>query len=659
MPLPTPDPDSQALTTTTTGDDIESRAGGTELDGGGGWSHFSGDWRRIDYARVSWAYAGEADGPQPLRGLFFAPGPHDRHAELEKVVDDGDGDSGRLNVDLVGFKGALDVLEPYEVSVGFYWPEAPARLSNGDHHVADAKAKAKEWDELVQDLTGGFDFSVGATPAEAISDDDSTSTSALSVHRSTSTHSSMDLTDSDRSVSSIPMPSTPRASRRSYANILVKNGSSPSRSRDSDRSPMRLNAGASIFVPSPAKPKPKQPTDADPISFPTLNPSSRAPSPSFNAAFVFPSLDVHVPPIPSVKITKDDQGFYSEVTSSQPRATPTPVVPQFLQERPRRSTSSKTRAMVDKLKSSGPQQQQQQRPQLQLSALMKPRLSISEYGGDGETPGTDNDSEGGWIGGEDGHGGASTKLSPAAAIPKTRRSRDLFLALNRRRSNSSPVKPSLIGDDNDDEMPVDEVAAPVTVAVELPSPSSTLSTSSSSSTNDNEGWIVGSASAKSTSTHTPPAVQKKPRPPKIKRQSASGITPPSNNHAHSNSYSRVAVPPPPPQPQPFFYPGPHAQPVAVPVPYAAAAYMQQMHMHLQLQQQMQQQQAQQAQQHHMRRVSAPVASSRSSRGTPAGSGDWRPGHGAFAVPAYPIPVAVPISALHHPPPLFVPHTHAS
>ncbi|KAF7289304.1 Glycoside hydrolase family 31 protein [Mycena indigotica] len=573
----------------------------TSTDNDDGWQKVSGDWWRIKYSAVSWTYSPEAGEevipiPKPRfsNGLFLS------QPVEEKGLEGDDEDSQKLNDHLVGLKGALDALEPYEIGVGFYWPESPlnrepeseigpdkARVGG---HVVDAK---EQWDELVQGLTGGLTITT-AGQHEIDSDDES----ALSVHRSTSTHSSMDLTDSDRSVSSIPMPSTPRA-RRNYPSIQVKTDSSPS--RNSDRS--RLNAAASIFVPSP--PKPKLPPRVEPISFPTLNKSS---TPPFNATFVFPSLDVQVPPVPSVKITKDEQGFYSEA-----EAQSTTVVPSFLQgaftPKQRRTPSSKTRAIVDKLKSSVSQQQEHvsRPPQIQLSSLEKPRLSTSEHGGDVHTPPAEEDSEG-WIGGDD-------VTKPTPGNPKTRRTRELFLALTRRRSNSSPTKPTLVADP---PLNGDEKSAPVTVAIQLPSPASTSSLNSS----DNDGWLEGSST---------PAVVHKPRPPKkAKRPSASGIVPGGVQGA--NGFIRPNHHPPA-----YFYPP--AQPVAVPVPYAAA-YMHQMQF-LQMQQMQQ----------HMRRISAPVAVGRSSRGA---SVDWSAANQfAVPIPAYPIPVAVPVP-LHHPPPVYVP-----
>ncbi|KAJ7935333.1 hypothetical protein B0H13DRAFT_524357 [Mycena leptocephala] len=343
-----------------------------------GWQVVSPEWWRIPFNAVSWAYT-PTNPPQDTavskvtQSHRVTKPPH-YHAALFNVrapADDqlhdedfNEGDDGQLNPDLVGFKGAMAALESYEIDVGFHWgsplieekrrPDLAVAVN--ENHVALAKER---WDELVQDLTGGL--SLGSPDRYHESDDSDDSLRGL--HRSTSTISSIDLTDSERSVLSVSMPATPRA-HRSYANIVVKTAS-PSRSttsRDSDRSPRRLNAAASSFVPSPSKAK----TKANPAPFLTAPESvpfplnvARTPSPSFNTTFVFPSLDV--PPLPAVKIAKDAQGFYSEVESSPTAPTPahartsSTLLPAFLHDAftRRRPPTSKTRAMVDKLKSSG------------------------------------------------------------------------------------------------------------------------------------------------------------------------------------------------------------------------------------------------------------------------------------------------------------------
>ncbi|KAJ7033378.1 hypothetical protein C8F04DRAFT_623304 [Mycena alexandri] len=338
-----------------------------------GWQVVSPEWWRIPFNAVSWAYTPtDPQDPAPASKLAQSPRvakpPHYhgalfriRAASVDDQLQDEDlavGDDGRLNPDLVGYKDATAAVESYEIDVGFHWPSQPMEekrrpdlaVAVNEDHVALAKER---WDELVQDLTGGL--SIGSSDGYHESDDDS----LLGMHRSTSTLSSIDLTDSERSVLSVPMPSTPRA-RRSYANIVVKTASSPSRSassRDSDRSPRRLNAAASSFVPSPSKAKARPTSFLTPpksASFPSLN-LARSPSPSFNTNFVFPSLNV--PPLPAVNLAKDGEGFYSEVEPPAPAPThsrtSSTLLPAFLQDAftRRRPPTSKTRAMVDRFKS--------------------------------------------------------------------------------------------------------------------------------------------------------------------------------------------------------------------------------------------------------------------------------------------------------------------
>ncbi|KAJ7125340.1 hypothetical protein C8R44DRAFT_136982 [Mycena epipterygia] len=616
------------------------------------WQVVSPEWWRIPFNAVSWAYS--PTDPQDIAASTVTQSPrvakpphyHAAFIRAASVDDQHEGDfaegDDELNSDLVGFKGAVAAVESYEIDVGFHWPLAQIEEKSrpdltralDEDHVALAKER---WDEVVQDLTGGL--SIGSTDQYHESDDDS----LRGLHRSTSTHSSIDLTDSERSVLSVSMPATPRGPR-SYANIVVKNAS-PSRSassRDSNRSPRRLNAAASSFVPSPSKvqtasdPKPFLALP-EPMSFPSLN-APRTPSPTFNTTFVFPSLNV--PPLPAVKITKDEQGFYSEVESAGPAPaharTSSTLLPAFLHDAftRRRPPASKTRAIVDRLKSSGsgasqePVKSQPARPpQLELSALAKPRLSVSEYGGDGDSHAFDDDE--GWIDGDD------SAIKTATVNPKTRRTRDLFLALTRRRSNSSPPKPTLI------EPATDDV---VGITVELPSPASSSS---------NDGWIEGPAlllpqpKAKPTLVHLPerkstPVTAQILEPKPLTHRPAPPRTPKKAKRSTPAPVLQASPPGPPlyvRPPPPYYYP--HAHPHAPPSmagPYAAAAYMHQMQV-LQMQQQ---------QQMHMRHVSAPVVVPiHTPRGSMSstGSGEWFP----YAVPV----AAYPVPALHSQP-VFVP-----
>ncbi|KAK7033831.1 glycoside hydrolase family 31 protein, partial [Favolaschia claudopus] len=574
------------------------------------WQTVSPHWWRISSDAVLWSYpptdslqnAPATRVTQPHRvakpphyhlALFFNRAVCADDPQYEEDIREAD--DGTLNSDLVGFKAADAALESYEIDVGFHWPPSAVEVKSqpdlsmpvNEDRVALAKDR---WDEFVQDLTGGL--SIANTDRYHDSDDEST----RGLHRSTSTLSSIDLTDSERSIPSVSMPATPRAPR-SYANIVVKTVS-PSRSassRDSGRSPRRLNAAASTFVPSPAKAK-VVPDSASSlaapavVSYPSLN-KTRSPSPSFNTNFVFPTLDV--PPLPAVKIAKDEQGFYSEVEVTPTMPPPTharsssTLLPAFLQDAftRRRPAASKTRAIVDRLKSSGsvaaPESTKSHvvsSPQLELSALSKPRLSVSEYGSDGETPSLDGND--GWIGGDE-----LAAKAAAAVSSKSRRTRDLFLALTRRRSNSSPPKPTLIV-----EPPADDV---VGIAVQLPSPSPSPSSSST------DGWIEGPAllglhasKSKHTAEYPPERKLAPPEKPPTHRQPSLRALKKSKR---TGSVPIATMQPPPGAAfyPPYYYPHAHPHP-PVPVPYAAA-YMHQMQV-LQMQQQHQM---------HMRRVSAP------------------------------------------------------
>ncbi|KAJ7647841.1 hypothetical protein FB45DRAFT_860893 [Roridomyces roridus] len=504
-----------------------------------GWQVVPPQWWRIPYTAVSWAYqdAAVAHKVAPSTASLFHIRSDDLHDEDI---------STELNPHLVGCQSALDAVESYEANVGFDWPPPPEMdvqahpdltVVRKEEHVAVAK---EQWDGLVRVLTGGLSI---ADCHHDSDDDDSLS----DVQRSTS---SIDLTDSERSVLSLPMPATPTA-RRSFANILVKRPSaSRSSSHSSERSPHRLNAAASAFVPSPSKPRLQQ----SPVHSRTPSP----PSPTFNTTFVFPSLNT-----PAVKIAKDEQGFYYEVPAPAPvhshsrsSSSSNSLLPGFLHPR-RRTPTSKTRAIVDRLKSGTPAESAAREPvksppPLELSTLAKrkPRLSLSEDG--------DAEDDGGWICMDEGVAAAAAATAATPDNAKTRRTRDLFLALTRRRANSSPTRSSAVE----------------AIKVELPSP---LPTSAS---DDGDGWIEGNA------------LLLPPEPVKIKAPSPSPVrkvvplpkptTAPPRPRRTKRAPPPVPVPvpvpvfghpPPPPLPGMWYY-APHPQ------QYAATAQAQ-AYMHMQ------------------------------------------------------------------------------
>jgi len=622
------------------------------------WQIVHPDWWRTEFSSVSWSYANPNSKNFSASNVFAQP-PH-YHESLSRFLAPGANPSSfdaysmdrldaeatpisrqadELNPDLVGVRMAREVVTLYEIDVGIRSPDVFV-FGNHDHgekgpsdlHTEineDEIALNKErWDELVHDLIGGLQF----TPSphfEEFTEDGDESPDTLSVgafspgsstgglHRSTSTLSSVDLTDSERSVTSASMPSTPKA-KTSYANIVVKNVS-PSSMGSSDHQPFEtspsrpLNASASSFVPSfsiSAKPDhipvPSLRLPPDPSLSTTLN----SPSP-ISTNFTFPSLNdpfnMHVPPLPSVKIQKDEQGFYdissppSYVQSQRPSSA---LLPLFLQDPPqrRKASASKTRAIVDSLRSSCQSSQggaglgamdlglrtenelgagirskcasqsPSPSPMFHHPDFFKPRLAVSEDGGDRDScsssPSAENGGDG-WV-------GLSDVESQMEVKTKAKRTQDLFLALARHRGNSTPSdeKEGSLGFEAEQDDGVVEVLLP------SPPPSPTLSSS--------DGWIEGSSlsflqphphaqtrpqshsrSRKKSRLSNPPAQSPRPTTP-----------PPSSTYPaiHPASVLPTTTPVTIPQipnatPTPYFYPS---------YPMSYTAYMQmQLHVHMQ------------------------------------------------------------------------------
>ena len=495
-----------------------------------------------------------------------------------------------LNPNLVGVRGAEEVLSQYEKDVGFHYVSFPnfepedfgirpsANLCT-EIDEEEILANTDRWKEMVKELFNRVPEVLTADSDESLGDYSSPSSSA-SFQRCTSAISSVDLTSSERSDDFFAMPSTPKA-KPSYANILLKNVSpSSSIASIAECQPFSpfptkpLNAAASTFVPS-FSPIAK----IDPLRFSSH--SEISPVAVSFANFTFPTLNA-----PTVKIKKDEQGFFTDVQVETPSTTssqstersPTALLSPFVHPR-RKVRASRTREMVDRLRS-------QTSPRDDLSSLdighstskcvshspspifhdmsfVQPRLSVSENGGDRvsatSTPSNGDDENDGWI-----DVGQPKTTSPAA---KRSRTVDLFLALTRRRNDSlsseNAKEPSASTSDDAGDSGLQSRGG---------SPSSSPPTSPLSMQND--GWIEGSSSVSPSGTQ----IDSLPSLP----AAAPNLTPPTkkptaNAHPSMNTippYMPVHPHPPhmiPGAPLPFFFP---AYPnLAVPVPFPAAAFM--------------------------------------------------------------------------------------
>ncbi|KAF9463617.1 hypothetical protein BDZ94DRAFT_1258705, partial [Collybia nuda] len=466
----------------------------------------SADWWRNPIQLVSWSY------DNPVGAKVCHPKPPHYHELLYHVLLAGQLRNPRisgsslsaeanlsLNPDLPGVLGVNDVLAPYEADVGFhYYSEILDVIGIREEAKCDLSIEVSEdelaygkqcWHELVEKLFSGLldlrGEPEGYPDGDGRSDGSSHSSTTSGLHRSMSTHSSLEFTDSDLSVNSSSVPSTPKV-KGTEMDVEVANASPNSSVYYSAMSsPTRpLNASASSFVPSFKPPM-------GPIPFPSLTCSNTPPPSAAFESFTFSSLNV--PPLPSVKIKKDEQGFYSEVETPPPAPPPRPssaLLPPFLQER-RKAPISKTRAMVERLRSSNQSQDifgsnintpnciqsashsPTPSPPMYNLEFLKERLAASEDGrgrGSGVSSPATTD--------EDGEGWLNIVEEQATQGSKARRTRDLFLALTRHRSDSMPPdKPS-----------ISEEGGKKTGEILIPA---TCSSSPSPLSHSNDGWTEG------------------------------------------------------------------------------------------------------------------------------------------------------------------------
>ncbi|KAG6865119.1 hypothetical protein C0991_005019 [Blastosporella zonata] len=534
-----------------------------------GWVIVPNDCWQTSYESVSWTYS-QDDAAENSNGWF--QGSVFRHYGTSCDPPRPRGDLV-LSADLCGVSSAMDALVKYERDVGIS-PETLNPKPRVDISVEideEAIARGQEkWEAYAEVLTSGInqedealeDF---ARDAE-ISRSPSPSSSQGGLHRSTSTLSTVDLTDSDVSFNSSSLPSTPK--RKGAEAIIEVLDTSPVKG-DHERfvfPPARpLNAAASSFVPSSTLFK----GEVEPFSSATPNAtqSKSSPLPVF-ANFTLPILEA--PPLPTVQIKKDENGFYSEAEVAAPvpqiQREACAFLPPFLQNSSRRKApTSKTRAMVDRLRSShNHSHSPAPNPPLYDLNLVDERTSVSE---DDRTknsgissPSSQEDEDDGWV------NLADTDYTLKAS--KARRTRDLFLALTRRRSDSTPPG------QNDDALKDEHQE------IEFPMTTSPASLPSSLSSAD-EGWIDGSTLIPATETTSQCRPESRPRSHRKRRSSHAPTTMPSQYIPPPNPRAPAAVPHtfhsqaltyPSSSPASYFY---SAYPSIMP-PVAYTSYMQQL-----------------------------------------------------------------------------------
>ena len=467
------------------------------------WHIIQSDWWHTPYQSISWAYSPANPISTTLTPLYY-PGilsettssssPRSQHIDANEA-------ELVLSTELCGVQSAMGIILSYEASVGIPPVEVIRDTSSAAGRSRDISlevgvdelALARElWDKAAEDL-----FLLPESPTSGIfsSDESSGGSSPFSSHgdlaQSTSSLSSLD--DSVLSFSSTSRPQTPLF-KTTEAIVEVKNAS-PIKESFSARP---LNASASSFIPSSlvaAKPE---------LSYDTASP------PSF-VNFVFPAFEV--PPAPVVKLRKDDQGFYSkeEVEAPVPDTT---FLPPFLQRPPprRKTATSKTRAIIDRFRSSkgvsndvscGSQSLcPTPIPPLYDSSLFEERISVSEDGRNRSgksSPSSLNEDGDGWI-----------NVSEVNPDPKTRQTRNLFLAFTRRRSGASSPADSVPpgGDD--------------TAELEIPTSSSPALLTPPVMYSSNDGWVESlpaSSSPKPEIKPIPTSPESRPRSHRRRRSS--------------------------------------------------------------------------------------------------------------------------------------------
>jgi len=563
------------------------------------WEIITADWWRTAFILVPWTYiphAIERKSPrQQFYGSLFAglSSPRDIYSDGVQCKLPSEDDT--LNPELVGASGAIAAVASYEEDVGFSYSTCPTiepHELNLYNHVdlsinideSDLLTGRQRWKELVEDLMHGEIYentntdNGGSLESSLIGSFSSAGDLSLS---------SVDLSSSDGSIDYFVMPSTPKA-KHFFPDIEIK-ASSPSGSIDGSGfgnltflSPGKsLNAAASSFVPTFCS----QPNE-EAIHFPPLVDASISPSPALSFAnFTFPTLDAPSQPLATIKLKKDDQGFFTEVQNEPSNAgEPANLLPPFLQESPHRNRTrkSRTREIVDRLRSqSSPDDSTTAHFPLsngiELSpkyashspspiirddcSFMIPRLSVSEDGGDRasglSTPSLEDDD--GWI----------SQPNALSSRHKANRTRELFLALTRRRTDSlssENVKTLMDSADGSSAFHPRNTSAPPSPSPQTPPPWTS-----------NDGWIE--------SNPTPPEPQKKSKP--SSRESHRRKKSSSRNASSRASFSISSTSPhfpisatsacfSPPPPSPPLPPPPHltVSPHVVPqaIPYFFPAY---------------------------------------------------------------------------------------
>ncbi|KAI0667118.1 hypothetical protein C8Q78DRAFT_418409 [Trametes maxima] len=338
------------------------------------WEIVPEDWWKTSFKAISWSYKTKPGYPRPPHyHNLLARGRRRRiTVDVPKVEDDID-----LNDTLCGVRAAEDTLKRYEVDVSILSSDQLNAPDSPAHASLSALAK-EDWDEKVRGLLGGI-LELGPLPEVDTPSPDvplwdlDHLDGQLSAPGSPSTTG---LTESVSSADSDPPPSTPKPTKTSYARV-VSNDPATSPTVLSPLPSKLLSAAALTFIPS----TPTGPGIREPITPPLTSGSNS----SGDSPFSSPTYNFHFPSLKSTSpadrresrslppsLQKDESGFYVEVAetedisngatqslnatrSTTPRRPSAALLPAFLTEGSPspRSRNSKTREIVDRLRSSG------------------------------------------------------------------------------------------------------------------------------------------------------------------------------------------------------------------------------------------------------------------------------------------------------------------
>ncbi|EMD33230.1 hypothetical protein CERSUDRAFT_118271 [Gelatoporia subvermispora B] len=336
------------------------------------WLIVSHDWWRTSFRSISWTWPPRTQSKSKEReeSPTSHPRPPHYHDLLHRTrrwvrleIPEAHVQEIELNSELAGVQAAEEVIRQYELDVcirslvDLEEPLFPAKVRAPlfiDDKQEESRTLGKEkWDHQVRELFGSDALNRLAAASSA-------------SHTSTPTSPELDLTDSELSVESDPLPATPKVSKKSYAHAVHNDDADATHGVFAPLPSKPLNASALSFTPGAQPPAmgASPPLSASSSSSPANGSSSRKASPP--QEFTFPTLNPPLSDSPAPRgnarslpppLTKDEHGFYivsppPPPASSNSNSRPSSGrLPAFLAA-PRPRHTSKTRELVDRLRKS-------------------------------------------------------------------------------------------------------------------------------------------------------------------------------------------------------------------------------------------------------------------------------------------------------------------